>query len=95
MVGNAGRMLHVLHTLAPALHDAVLARQVERDHFEDRSASKTPGNLFDALPHYTGTSGGWRGKPAVGARLGLPLLALGSVFFGWLWWENRAIARNP
>jgi len=95
MVGNAARVLNVLHTVAPALHDAILARQVERHHFQDRPASKTPGNLFDPMPHYTGTSGGWTDKQAIGTGLGLPLLALGSVFFGWVWWQSRATIRKP
>ena len=93
MVGNAGRMLNVLHAVAPALHDAALARRVERDHFQDSPAPSTAGNLFEPIMQETGISGGWRARQvSERGSVGLALAAAGSAFLAWLWWRNRAAA---
>jgi short-subunit dehydrogenase len=60
-VGQAGRQLTRLHKLAPAMQERLVARMVEEDHFEDRPATNTPGNLFEPRGPYD-EEGGWRQK---------------------------------
>ena len=92
IVGKAGRMLSLVQMFAPGLAEGILARQVERDHFQDQPAPPTTGNLFEPLPQWTGVSGGWRqpdgGTPlrraaAAGLATGVPALA------AWLWARPR------
>jgi NAD(P)-dependent dehydrogenase (short-subunit alcohol dehydrogenase family) len=71
-VGNAGRLLAWQHALAPGLTERMVARAVDRSHFQDRPAEPTQGNLFEPVPFGTSASGGW--KPAR-RRKALPLLA--------------------
>jgi NAD(P)-dependent dehydrogenase (short-subunit alcohol dehydrogenase family) len=61
MVGNAGRMLALMRTIAPGPAERMMARQVDKQHFyQDRPAEPTSGNLFEPMPQYTGASGGWQ-----------------------------------
>jgi short-subunit dehydrogenase len=82
MVGAAGRVLTALRRVTPAAAERVMARQVDRDHFQKRPAAATDGNLFAPVAFGTGVSGGWREPPASRRRLpripvlvGLGLLA--------------------
>lgn len=82
-VGNAGRMIAALRTLAPALGERIMARQVETDHFQKGQPSpSTEGNLFAPMADRFGARGGWlvREHPprqrSVGAGLALGLAAL-------------------
>ena len=68
-VGNPGRMLAMMHGLAPPLAERMIARQVEVDHFQDRPAPATSGNLFEAMSEGTGVSGGWKGGDGVSSRI--------------------------
>lgn len=75
VVGSAGRLMTLPHTLAPALHERMAARQVDKNHFQDQPAAPTQGNLFEPMPEEARVSGGWQsdGKrrkvPAVLAAL--------------------------
>jgi NAD(P)-dependent dehydrogenase (short-subunit alcohol dehydrogenase family) len=60
VVGQAGRMMGLMHALSKPLYERVSARQVETDHFQDLHAPQSDGNLFEPMPQYTGVSGGWR-----------------------------------
>lgn len=71
-VGLAGPLIVALHTVAPALYERLAARRVARDHFGPAAAAPTDGNLFEAQPWWTTTSGGW--LPRV-RRHRLPLVA--------------------
>ena len=73
--GTAGRMMAALHRVAPPLYERLTARQVERDHFQERPATPTDGNLFAPLPGWTGVSGDWR--PPAGVSRGVTMAALG------------------
>jgi short-subunit dehydrogenase len=53
------RALGVMHTVAPGLHDRMVAKQVQKKHFKNEPAEPTRGNLFQPDPSHTGISGGW------------------------------------
>lgn len=87
VVGNAGRMLLLVHRLAPGLAERILARQVEKDHFQDAPAPPSPGNLFEPMPQWTGVSGGWK-RPAplrIPRAATVGMAALVPLLLAWLW----------
>lgn len=57
-VGTAARLMATGHAVAPALMERVMARKVDRNHFQNRPAPPSPGNL--SRPMWDATSGGWR-----------------------------------
>jgi hypothetical protein len=59
-MGAIGTGLEVLHALAPALCERVVARRVEDGQFLDVPSPRTPGNLFQPMDTWTEESGGWR-----------------------------------
>jgi len=71
-VGKVGRAAAAAHALAPDLLESLLARQVERKHFQDRPAPPDAGNLF--APRHDAATGGWR--PHADHRRVLPPMAL-------------------
>lgn len=84
-VGNAGRMVAALRTVAPSLGERMMARQVETDHFQnDRPAPQTDGNLFEPMADGHGAHGGWLIRehppqhrlPSTGIAIGLAILAV-------------------
>src|SRR5215210_8215586 len=60
IVGNAGRMLALQHTLSLGLYERQAARQIDKDYFQDEPASSTSGNLFEPMAEGTEVSGGWK-----------------------------------
>jgi short-subunit dehydrogenase len=87
-VGPAGRQLTAFYKVAPAIQERVVARMVEEDHFEDKPATNTPGNLFEPRGPYA-QQGGWRRKErarmvASSASTISALVPLG-VSLWWLW----------
>lgn len=89
IVGNAGRVMKLLHTLTPALYERLAARQVARNHFQDRPAPPSAGNLFEPMPEWAAVSGGWKthkGPPLRRLAWGLAALAM------WAWWRTPTAA---
>ncbi len=92
-VGNAGRRLALIRTLAPAFGERLTARKVERDHFQQHSSPRSEGNLFAPTPG-TAVSGGWS---APGASLGrvlvgaLAVVGVGALAWMWLAEETPAL----
>lgn len=86
-VGNSGRMLNLMHTIAPGFAERRMANQVNQDHFADRPADPSPGNLFEPMPRYSGVSGGWmtenRSQGGAGLALGIGLLGVGLGLAAW------------
>ena len=82
VVGNAGRMLALQHTLSLGLYERMAARLIDRDHFQDLPAPPNAGSLFDPMQEGTGVSGGWkteggtsmRRMALVGAAVAVPAL---------------------
>jgi NAD(P)-dependent dehydrogenase (short-subunit alcohol dehydrogenase family) len=83
IVGRAGRAVTVQHAVAPGLSERMMARSFDRHHLQHRPAPPTPGNLFEPMEGWTGTSGGWEGvrpeKASSSLLLGGLLLAGGAA----------------
>ncbi|SCY09898.1 Short-chain dehydrogenase [Nitrosospira sp. Nl5] len=95
MVGNAGRMEAFMHTVAPGLMEWMFARQVSKDHFQDRPAPESEGNLFKPMEEYETVSGGWRTRQSNGKFSGRTIIgtvALG-IAVGWL--IARSSSKQP
>src|SRR3954447_23088497 len=60
VVGLSGRQMIATHKLAPALMERIMTRNVEREHFRSAPMPATPGNVRDAMPDWTGVTGGWK-----------------------------------
>jgi NAD(P)-dependent dehydrogenase (short-subunit alcohol dehydrogenase family) len=58
--GIAGRLAALSRAVAPRLHEAVLGRLAEADHFADEPAEPGPGNIFEPAPPEHRVHGGWR-----------------------------------
>jgi hypothetical protein len=91
IVGDTGRALLLLRMLAPASGERFMAKRVEQDHFQERAAEHSTGNVFEPMPQYTDIRGGWkppRTTSALGfATVGLTVLGLGLV----AWWRARQV----
>lgn len=93
LVGKGSRMMAGQHAVAPGLYERTAARQIDRDHLQDRSADRSWGNLWDPMPEHAGVSGGWRqpskgngalGKAALGkAALAAAALAVPALVWSW------------
>ena len=59
-VGLSGRQMLAFLTLAPALFERVMTKNVEREHFRADEVPATRGNLRDPMPDWTGVTGGWK-----------------------------------
>ena len=58
VVGFSGRQLIAVHDLALPLFERVMSRNVEREHFLQRPAEPSPGNLPEPDRRWTGITGG-------------------------------------
>jgi short-subunit dehydrogenase len=91
------RMLAAMHAVAPDLHDHLIARQADKNHFTNEPAEPTNGNLFHPDPSHTGVSGGWipadknNGARNAGivAAVAIPLIA------GFLTWRKFGREQYP
>lgn len=54
---GAGRLVAAAHSLAPAMTERLMARAVERRHFQPRPSGPSRGNLFS--PQADAVHGGW------------------------------------
>jgi NAD(P)-dependent dehydrogenase (short-subunit alcohol dehydrogenase family) len=68
IVGNAGRMLALQHTLSLGLYERMAARLIDRDHFQDQPAPPNAGSLFEPMQEGTGVSGGWKADDGTSMR---------------------------
>jgi short-subunit dehydrogenase/CBS domain-containing protein len=86
-VGNAGRAATLMHALAPGLFERTMARQVDRNHFQDRPSLPDTGNVLIPAGEGAHVHGGWRAPGSrvprmalMGAAAAVPLIVL---------WRNR------
>jgi short-subunit dehydrogenase len=79
VVGNAGRLMMMQHSLAPGLYERAAARQIDEQHLRDRPAPPQRGNLFEPMPEHSSVRGGWGGGRGVNLK---PLLLLGGLAAG-------------
>jgi short-subunit dehydrogenase len=83
--GGAGLAMAVQRTMNPGGFDRIAAKAVREDHFADKPAPPTPGNLWDPMPEYTGISGGWGSNvPLQAPILTVPMVMLGLTLLGGL-----------
>jgi hypothetical protein len=68
-----------MHTLAPALTEAVMSRALKRYFRRAAPAPYTHGSLFQPVPQGTGTSGGYRRQTSGGNVRSLTLAGLAAV----------------
>ena len=91
-VGNAGRMMGTLNKVAPKTYDKAMARQVERDHFEDLPAADDDGNLFEPRDHWARVDGGWDGKKSFfnngAAKVALAGVAMAVPAMAWAYFSS-------
>src|SRR5215218_8678826 len=78
VVGMSGRQLILLHELALPIFERVMSRNVDREHFFQRPAGSSPGNLLEPDPRWTGVTGGWKEGDASPKGSGPALSAMGS-----------------
>jgi short-subunit dehydrogenase len=92
-VGNAGRGIHLLATLAPRFAERIMARYVDRLHFyNNQPAEPTEGNVLQSMPYWNRVSGGWNtGQIRKGGTL-LTAAVLTSVAIGWAWMRKHGTA---
>jgi NAD(P)-dependent dehydrogenase (short-subunit alcohol dehydrogenase family) len=64
VVGLSGRQLIAFHDLALPLFERVMSRNVEREHFQQRPAGPSAGNLREPDAEWTGITGGWKAGDA-------------------------------
>ncbi|HYE34246.1 SDR family oxidoreductase [Methylocaldum sp.] len=57
-VGNARRMI-AMRNLVPPLAERMVAKKVERRHFQAGPGTNSPGNLFEPMPEFDTVHGGW------------------------------------
>jgi short-subunit dehydrogenase len=60
--GTSGRLASALHGVAPGTLEILAARKVEKEHFQDKPAPASEGNLFTPMPEYASVSGGWQAR---------------------------------
>lgn len=63
VVGAAARVALLAHALAPEFTGKLVAKAVEKDHFQDHLTPATAGNTLEPLAAHSTTTGGWR-EPA-------------------------------
>jgi NAD(P)-dependent dehydrogenase (short-subunit alcohol dehydrogenase family) len=78
VVGLSGRQLIVLHDLALPLFERIMSRNVDREHFLQRPAEPTAGNLREPVPEWTGVTGGWKDGDASPTGAGPAADAMGA-----------------
>jgi NAD(P)-dependent dehydrogenase (short-subunit alcohol dehydrogenase family) len=92
-VGGAAERILVQRALAPGMTERQMSRKVRTDHFQDRPAKVSSGNLFQPTAATGRISGDWRRNQnqssssislATAVGIGLGTLAAGYVALRWL-----------
>lgn len=76
-VGNAARLLNFQHLISPGATEALIARTVDSQHFQDRPAPPTRGAIHRPMREGRGLTGGWKSPASSPPALGL--LAAGAL----------------
>jgi short-subunit dehydrogenase len=61
-VGKSGAGLAGLRTLAPALAERMMAKQVDQEHFKEQFEEPKQGNVFAPMKSHNSVDGGWEGR---------------------------------
>jgi short-subunit dehydrogenase len=89
-VGSPAHAFGFLHGILPGFVERQIATQVDRDHFANRTAAATPGNIYEPMSEGTEPSGEWRSSNSGPSRLvigGVGALTVGVPAF--LVWRAR------
>ena len=81
VVGRAGDVMLGNYAMAPRTYERFVARQIDRNHLQDKPAPPTPGNLFESTGPKA-ADGGWRRKGTVTAKVhrsGWPIVFAGTT----------------
>lgn len=76
-VGNAARLINFQHLFAPGGTEAVMARTVDSQHFQDKPTPPSSGAIHRPMREGRGVSGGWKSPASSPPALGL--LAAGAL----------------
>lgn len=87
-VGNSARLMTTMRRVAPRAATKVFAKQVEKNHFENRAVPAHDGNVFSPLP--ASVKGGWRGHDT---RRGVFMFS-GMILAGVGMWAYRLMQRQ-
>jgi short-subunit dehydrogenase len=75
ILGGPGRKLVWQSFLTPRHYEKTVTRQVDQDHFQDRPAGATSGNVFEPSD-WTSINGGWRELEAENSNSSLATIGL-------------------
>jgi hypothetical protein len=89
LVGNAARMMAKQANQTPAFYERAGAKQIHQEHFDEKPAAPTEGNLFKPMPQHTGVSGGW--PQTAEFPVGKVLMAAGAILLALLWLFSRIL----
>ncbi|HEX8203942.1 MAG TPA: SDR family oxidoreductase [Isosphaeraceae bacterium] len=91
-VGNAGRMMALMHGLVPGYFERRMAAKVDQDHFQNWPADLGRGNLFSPTGP-DGIAGGWK-TPGSARAMGLAAVLAAGVGLGLAaWWLASSRSR--
>jgi short-subunit dehydrogenase len=95
IAGTAAGAMVLARYIAPGMAEKGVAKQVDQNHFQDRPALPTDGNLFGPMESWNAVHGGW-GQPAESrshSKAGLGLAALGAGV-AYLVWKRKSNGRS-
>jgi short-subunit dehydrogenase len=87
IAGTAAGAMTLARYIAPGMAEKGVSKQVEQNHFQDRPALPTDGNLYEPMESWNAVHGGWaqpaEGKSRSGATLGVAALGAGIAYLVW------------
>lgn len=89
VVGGAGRLLRKQRLATPGAYERAAAKLVARDHFTERPAAASPGNVLAPRDDWAQVSGGWQSSPAPIRRAAVPAGALVAAGAAVAWLRRR------
>jgi short-subunit dehydrogenase len=81
-VGRAGHMMSITNALFPGMAHRMTRKMIEQEHFEDKPAPHTEGNLFRPMRGRAQVSGGWKPREALRPAMRGALVAAGMLGAG-------------
>jgi hypothetical protein len=91
-VGTSASRMNKFHTAMPGVYEKLASKKIEKDHFEKKPSPDNPGNVFQPVPHGTGTSGGWQRRDRA-RKMRNAALVFGSFavpVLAWMFNRNRS-----